>query len=476
MKIKNPSFVLIFVVTSILVFIVCVNQPIDPDMWWHLRNGQETLSQGSISTVDLFSFTRFNQPWTNAFWLSDLFIYAIYQIGGFWLLLTIFAALGTLTYMIIFLFSPGPFLLRAFLVVLAAISTSPEWTIRPQVTSFLILSIVNIYLIQNSDLNWKKFIWLPLLFILWANIHGGYIWGILLLFAVIIGRFLDHYLFKNITVNKSELAKFSLFSFLSFFFVLFNPNGLAILKLPFKTIDVSIASIMEWSSPNFHEMIMLPFLMVIILFIIVLSIAEKRLSSDQLIKALGFLILAFISQRNIPLAVIVILPILIEKFSEFISTYKNGKSIKSEIKVPAKVSAIINSIIVLFLVLACGARIYAQSSASEIQSVYPVQAVEWILENKPKGNIFNSYNWGGFLIFNLPEYKVFIDGRADLYGNELIATWWNIVNDRQNSLESLDKYNINLILLEPDRPIVERLIEQNWTLSYQDGVSVILTR
>ena len=472
---KKESFLLIIFVTSLLVFIVCANYPIDPDMWWHLRNGQLVATRGSIPKVDQFSFTKLNQPWVNAFWLSDLIIYIFYKLGGLTLLVIIFAILGVITYISIFKFISGNFLLKAILVILAAISTSPEWTIRPQVISFLILSSLNIYIIHNNNLNWKKYSWLPFLFLVWANIHGGYIWGVLLLIAVIIGNYVEIFVFKNKTINKLELNKFSLLSLISFLFITINPNGLDILKLPFQTINVSISSIMEWASPNFHDMIMQPFLWIVLLFITSSSLSKRRLPIDQLLKVIGFLFLAFISQRNIPLAIVVLLPIMIDNLSSLFNNNQNNVS-KKKSNLPRFVTYSLNTIIILCLGFACAIRIYSITSSSKISDIYPTQAVNWIHENHPKGNMLNSYNWGGYLIFNLPEYKVFIDGRADLYGNELIGTWWDIVSDKPDAMPIIDKYGVNFVLLEPDRPIIKTLLDNNWKISYQDEISVIVSR
>ncbi|MFC2063663.1 hypothetical protein ACFLXB_01015 [Chloroflexota bacterium] len=473
---NKPSNALIFIVTSILVFIVCVNQPVDPDMWWHLRNGQLVFTQGEITKVDLFSFTRFGQAWTNAFWLSDLLIYSIFKVGGFAFLVSFFAFLGSLVYMLIFVISPGPFLLRAFLVVIAAISTAPEWTIRPQVISFLLFSSLNFYLLSNPELKWKKFIWLPLLFLFWANMHGGYIWGFLLLAAVIVGNLYEIYISKNEDISKVTLKRFTLIVVISLGFVLINPNDLSILKLPFQTIDVSIASIVEWASPNFHDPIMQPFLWIILLFIASLGLTEDRLSMDQLLKVIGFIFMAFLSQRNIPLAVMVIAPIMIGNFNSFQNKFRIEKQIKSIPPHSIKGAKVINSLIVLLLGFVCILRVQTQISDKYIRENFPEDAVLWIQENKLKGNMLNSYNWGGYLIYNLPDHKVFIDGRADLYGKELISSWWEIVSDGQNSVEILDKYNIDFLLLEPNRPIIGKLLEQGWEIAFKDELSIVIIR
>jgi len=190
--------------------------------------------------------------------------------------------------------------------------------------------------------------------------------------------------------------------------------------------------------------------------------------------------LAFVSQRNIPLAVIVITPIIIERFSDFWSTIRKRtipasddvhRSIKN-----VRGSKILNIILILFLVIFTIIRVKLQLSPTLVEEKYPTKAIQTILATSPEGNMFNSYNWGGYLIWKLPKYPVFIDGRADLYGEDIINEWWAVVNGTDNTMTILDKHNINLIILEPDWPVINILIMNHWRITYQDNISIVMTR
>jgi hypothetical protein len=111
-----------------------------------------------------------------------------------------------------------------------------------------------------------------------------------------------------------------------------------------------------------------------------------------------------------------------------------------------------------------------------MQERIPSRAVQWIKDNKPPGPIFNSYNWGGYLIWELREYPVFIDGRADLYGDEILSEWSEIINGTEKGLALLDKHRINLVFLEPKYALLEKLSERGWEKVFSDSQITIYRR
>ena len=113
-------------------------------------------------------------------------------------------------------------------------------------------------------------------------------------------------------------------------------------------------------------------------------------------------------------------------------------------------------------------RVYLASTPTEVNKNVPVGAVEWLKENKAGGHLFNSYNWGGYLAWSLPQSPVFIDGRADLFGNELINDWWNVVDGTPQGFAILDQWKVQTILLEPSWPIIKLLPSAGWREVYQD--------
>lgn len=469
---------LLLTIASMLVIFILINPPIDPDMWWHLRSGEFTFINRQVLLTDQFSFTMAHQPWVNAFWVADLFIYSLFHFGGFPLLILMIAVVGFLTFIPSLFSDKEPLIFKVVFVLLAAVSISPQWTARPQIFSFLLFSYLNYWLVKWEITGKGKLFLLPLYFVLWANIHGGFIWGILLLLAtsagVLFNGLLDREKFRQ-HLNLSLNLFF--WTCLSIAAILLNPNGISIWMLPFHTISVSIANIQEWASPDFHLFINHPFVWMVLLLLLGYSISNKKFSFVNFFKTAGFLYMALVSQRNIPVAVLAVTPILIKLYSDMeIPGLAKLFSAPSEGQIYNLINIPINIGITLMMLVLLFWRGLIQTAPEQVELHYPARAVEWVNDNHPRGNLFNSYNYGGFLTWSLRDYPVFIDGRADLYGEKIIDDWNEIVNGGPHALQLLDQFNINLVLIEPDKPIVDDLIQNGWQSTYQDNLSAVLVR
>ncbi len=476
---------LFIVVVMLLVFGISTLPPIDTDMWWHLRSGDEMWHQGSILLKDVFSYTRAGADWVNAFWLSDLGLFGLLKLGGFFAITVAVAAMAVTLMSIILLHMEGGVYLNGLLILLAMIGIHPNWSARPQLMSFLLLAILD-YFLDRHRLVKRQPLWLLLpVFAIWGNLHGGFIWGVLLLAAIIVGEGMNNLLGNTPTLSWKETGSLSLWSILAGLAVSLNPNGISIWKLPFQQVDVSL-SIVEWLSPDFHQFYAHPLLWLIFLLIFSVSYSGKRISFADLFKALGFTYLFFVAQRNMGPFAIILLPILarhltpaLQSFSKasIIEEIKNKFAGKATVKQPSqKFNYIVNSMIVSLLATVVLANAYLVSMPERMEEKLPMQAVRWVQTNQPTGPIFNSYNWGGYLTWALREYPVFIDGRADLYGDEMINKWNEINRGSEAGLILLDTYKINLIFTEPDSPLLEKLPASEWKEDYRDTMIAIYTR
>ena len=140
---------------------------------------------------------------------------------------------------------------------------------------------------------------------------------------------------------------------------------------------------------------------------------------------------------------------------------------------PEKITGMINILLVGLLAALLLAYSFVISLPENMAQKVPVQATAWIKQNQPQGPIFNSYNWGGYLTWQLRDYPVFIDGRADLYGNEIIQEWLEISEGTEKGLALLESHQINLIYLEPYHALLGKLDPQEWVKVYADPQIVI---
>ena len=453
--------------TCILIFILLTRTPIDADLWWHLRAGQEMIEQKQILLTDIFSYTRFGVEWVNAFWISEILWVGLYSIAGYFGLTFFVAITGAGAFYLISRHLSGNPFLNGFILILAAITAAPIWGPRPQILSFFIIALLDDWLAKKRP----RWFLIPL-FALWANIHGGWILGFLLIIAHMAGEIIQQVI--NQEKNWSEIKSLIGWSALGTLAIGINPNGLAIWNLPFQQINVSL-QIQEWLSPDFHQISFHPFLWMI--FLLLLSAPfSKNQNWSQMFKALGFAYLTFVAQRNIALFAIVAVPLLSEWINSTLLHFQRDTRFKPTVNLPHPLRLFINSILILALGIIALGNAYLISQPEKVDSNYPTTAIDWIKENQPQGNLFNSYNWGGYLLWTLPEYPVFIDGRADLYGNEIISQWHAVVSENENAIQILDEWNINLILIEPYWEITKILETNSWQKVFEDEQSVIFIR
>lgn len=469
----------------LLVFNIATITPTDTDMWWHLRAGNDMWDKGKILLEDTYSYTRSGAPWVNAFWVSDIGLYGLWELGGFYAITLTVSVIAVLLMSIIYLHMEGNVYLRGILILLAVTGIHPNWSARPQLMSFLLLAILDYFLDRHRHVKRQPLWVLAIFFALWANLHGGFIWGILLLLATLAGEILDNSFENEPKLNWKEIRNLALWSVIAGLAVNINPNGISLWLLPFSQVNVSL-SIAEWLSPDFHQFYPHPLLWLLFLLITGLAFSSKRMSFVDLLKSLGFTYLFFVAQRNMGPAAIILLPIISRHLLSATQIFSKTKIIENfaerfnqanfKKQLPAKVNFIINTLLISVLTIYSLINTYLTSAPEQISKKTPSRSAQWIKENNPPGPIFNSYNWGGYLTWELRDYPVFIDGRADLYGNQILQEWSEISNGTTEGLSLLEKYKINLVYLEPYQALLTKLDPQKWKKVYEDSQIVIFQR
>jgi hypothetical protein len=320
-----------------------VQNSLDPDFGWHLRTGELIMEKG-VPHQDWYSHTMSNFPWIDHEWLIDVLIYKIYTIFGANILLLIFLSLYTLSFFII----KNPkqsFFDLFFPIIFGYCSTIGFLGIRPQLLTVLFVAIlwriVNNFLDKSSKLIYL----LPVLFILWANLHAGFFAGIMILFVI-----LTIELFKKIEINK----KIKLFNFLNNFYIkkqsyfkilnlglvsivclfstLLNPYGIRIYEEVFRTVGDNFLRfhIQEWFPLIYTEFNPLIFIYIFSFFAL-LIIFWQKIDFHKIIFYLLFFFLTLSGLRYFLIFVILTIP----DFGKLISYFKQeilpnlGKNFKS---------------------------------------------------------------------------------------------------------------------------------------------------
>ena len=181
LTIRRTFIFLVFV----CLFAFATRTASDPDLWWHLRTGQLIVETGAVPKADPFSYSQLGQTWISHEWLADLAIFGIYRVLHTTGLIVLFAAIAALGFLFLYLRCDGKPRVAAACVVLGAFACSPVLGARPQMFSFLLASFL-LWLIDRSSDYPKRLLWIPLIFLVWVNLHAGFALGlaILLVFAI----------------------------------------------------------------------------------------------------------------------------------------------------------------------------------------------------------------------------------------------------------------------------------------------------
>lgn len=484
---------LIIAFTFLSIFSMASRVSIDTDTWWHLRTGQSILETRQVPRVDSYSHTQYGEPWIypSAAWLSEAGLFWLFDRFGAGALNLGVATFVTATFAVVyFSLSGGPFL-RAFILILAAAASSVFWAARPFMVSFLFAAI---YLFVLEGFRWRqkqRLYLLPLIMLFWVNSHPGFAIGFLLFFVYMVDRLATQLNenFRNgeranlvgiLSGGPGYLLRAGLFTLIT---ASINPAGPAILRYPFDTLSIGILRdfIQEWQSPNFHNVDMLPFLLLLVISMAVLGASKRKIALSDLLLLTGFAAMSLLAARNVAMFALVAPIVLTRHLSPLFSEWAQKFNIRLRTSsVPNRGQSLLNGALFLLMVGASLFRVALILPAQENEKIYagevPVAAVEYLKEERPAGNILNSYNWGGYLVWALPEYPVFVDGRTDLYDDEVLMEWLEIVNAENGWQDKLAQRNVSLILLEPDWPLVSQLDEAGWQLHYQNEQAVIYQR
>ena len=468
----------------VALFAMAVVETLDPDMWWHLRTGEYILANG-LPYQDVFSFTVPDYAWITHEWLSQVFMWVVYDVGQFPALIVVFAGLIAVTYGLVYLACAGRPYIAAFLILLAAIASSIVWGARPQIFNMLFTAVF-VFIVERTKKG-KAPPWLmwtmPLMMIFWANAHSGYLLGVVLLGTYVVGEALQRRFSTNDDqiLSWQQIRNLFIVTILCFLIAAINPNGVAIWGYPFETLGSPSMQqyIQEWQSPNFHLTQFWPFAIMVALGIIVLVFSNQRPTFSQLLLFGGTAAAGFLSARHIPLFTIIATPVIaghlaiIMKNSRFVSLLQTDDT--KEMEKPARMFVIFNWVILLFAIFGAGVWTLAtiQNNEDEIAELYPVTAVNYLKENGlTDARIYNSYNWGGYLIWH--GIPVFIDGRADVYGDDFIFYYRDTFDVTENWKEPLQDYEIEYVLMETGMPL-NHLLEAStmWEEIYKDDIAQI---
>ncbi|MEW5692413.1 MAG: hypothetical protein AB1765_03860 [Candidatus Hydrogenedentota bacterium] len=424
-----------------LVLIISIKPLEACDLFWHLAAGREIITSLKMLYKDIFSFTKYGADWLYHEPFFGIIVYSLYKIGGYKLLILFKSLLITgIPALIFILFRKKDKLIVAVAVLLWLLLAGRTFTLRPHLISFYLFFLL-LFLLEI-----RKITSLPVITLLWANIHGSFILGLVVI--AVYGGY-------DLLQRKLKLKPLVIY-LLSFLSPIINPHFLSLYIYPFQYVGKTIHStfIMEWFPTTFKEY---PYFYIISVFIFVFYLINiKRLKNFLPLFVITILTiyLGITSVRHLPFAACCYIFIL------------NFLPDREYFKVTDRINQITHNPSIFFLISFIIAVILSFNTYSYNPYYYPPNEFIQKVRETPGENIFSDYGLCGFLIFQFhPQKRVFIDGRADLYGEKLMKDYVRIYYFFEEWPGLIYGYPVDLLILYDTSPVLkffkDKIVYQN---------------
>ena len=451
----------------------------DGDTYWHIAAGKWILEHGAIPRTDSFSHSMPGAIWTAHEWLSELILAGFHDLFG-WTGVVAVAAAAFATAVAHLGWALRPIVAprkRLILCLVAVLLTFPHFLARPHILVMPLLMVWTIGLVRASDNGKTPPLLLTGLIVIWANMHGSFTLGLLLAFI-----FAAESLVRARTEGRLLEAAGPWLRFLSLALLagLVTPQGVHGYLFTWEVMvdsKFSLAHIGEWASPNFH--VFQPVLLWLLAAIALTLHMGLRLPPFRLLLVLLFIYLSLKHVRYIeflgllvPLFVAKPISDQLERNDEGQSAHRDAGLVISQ-RSPSRTYASL----AVGVAVAGSVLIHHLGAITPPEQIAPSKALAAARQAGVSGNVLNDYGWGGFLIYS--GIPVFIDGRADIYGDAFFKAHLEALDQRPpGSLEPLlDKHRITWSLLRPDTPalgVLDRL--PHWRRVYADDFAVVHKR
>ena len=470
----------------------------DGDTGWHIRIGEWILAHHRVPTTDMFSFTRPGEPFFAWEWLWDLgaaMIHARFGLGGV-VLASMFVL--CLTFALLYRLVSrrcGNGVVALLVTVLAAAGSTIHWLARPHLLTWLFIVIFMSLLERVREGRTRLLWWLPVLTVLWTNLHGGFLAGIIILGAYGSGELVRALIETNwkdrMNAIRASLPYFATAaasmaaSLLNPYFYHLHQHMWEYLHDPYQ-----ITNIVEFQSVNFRHVTAEFYEVMLVLGLGSIAWFGMRKNFRDAVLIAGWAEMSLVMVRNMPVFMIVTAAAAAAVVVEWIEALDKApvagwlKSFadffRNAWEDMAPFERIGRAHVVGLLVLAViGLGMSSPTAGTLLKPEYDPKAYPsgaLALLQDPSERIFTHDEWGDYLLYQLSPkgVKVYVDGRSDFYGHDFCEEYITVMQVKYDWEQTLAKYRVNTVLLPPSAALASTLKESShWRVVYDDGAAIV---
>jgi hypothetical protein len=470
----------------------------DGDTGWHLRTGEWMLTNGSIPHHDIFSFTKAGEPWFAWEWLWDLAFGWLHLHGGMAAVICASTLLICVTFSVVYRLAlrlSGHPVFAIATTLVAAFGSSIHWLARPHLFTLLLVAVFFTIIERAQEGRMRALLLLPPLMVLWTNLHGGFVAGLVLLAMYAAGEALGGAVEPRPEARALKLGRAWRYlacagACLAASFA--NPYGYRLHAhiLQFLQDPYQLKNIVEFMSLSFQHPVGKYMEAMLLLGGVTAAWNMYHRRFTYALVLLGWTHMALVSVRHVPVFLILAAPLISACLADLLGHLSRadvagwvrraaeglermGADLGS-IECIRRVPVIPVAAALLLLVLLrneAGAAFRPEYDPKR----YPARAAEML---RGERGVLTSDVWGGYLIYRLyPDFKVFVDGRSDFYGAEFDERYMAALKGRYDWQKTLDRYRIEAVLLPVETPLASTLKESaRWRTVYDDGVAILFRR
>lgn len=484
---KPSLFDIIFVIWAVVVPIGFSSRLLnsDGDLARHLRLGELMLSRHGLLRTDVFSYTAAGKPFLAFEWGSEVAYAAAERLGGLAMVSILAGLLLALTFALLarLMIRRGGDPLLAYLISMAAaVLSAGHWLARPHL--FTLLFVVVLLDLLDRDRPAPLWLYAPL-FAVWANFHGGFSYGFILMGAFLAGDLLEAWQGDDPRLRLASARNRALALGIALLATLANPHGIGLLVHvgSFFGQQAILQQTYEFQSPDFHKINGRLFLLALLAVMAALAVCRRRPSWPWLLVILGNVAMALVSQRNVELFALTALPLTalhVDPEWRALPILSRARAVFQR-EYQGRYSGLFAGMAAALMVgvgLGHGRVAGVQLVDDRFDPrVFPVAAAERARSAGLSGPIFNQFTWGGWMLHEWPEMPVFIDGGTDHYGEELFTEYMRLWNLEPGWRDILAKWKIRWVVVDPRAGMAHELVlEPGWGVWYCDSVAVMLER